>query len=98
MAKIPVKRDLLELLTEISYLWFEIGEALGIKFGVLQSLKYEASPDFRKLSCVIQEWLDANSQSATWAVIIDAVECPIVDKANIAQKIRKHLLEEKVLS
>ena len=93
MAKTPVKRDLLELLTEISYLWFEIGEALGIKFGVLQSLRFDASPDFRKLSCVIQEWLDADPQNATWTVVIDAVECPIVDKANVAQKIRKRLLE-----
>ena len=93
MAKPLVKRDLLELLTEISYLWFEIGEALEIKFGVLQSLKYEASPDFRKLSCVIQEWLDADPQNATWAVVINAVECPIVNKSNVAQKIRKHLLE-----
>lgn len=98
MTKTPVKRDLLELLTEIRYLWYEIGEALEIEFGVLESLKYDASPDFRKLSCVIQEWLCADPQNTTWAVVIDAIECPIVNKANIAQKIRKYLLDEKVLS
>ena len=97
LAKTPVKHDLLVLLTEISSFWFEIGEALGIEFEELESLKYNASRDSWKLSCVIQKWLDADPQNATWAVVIDAVECPIVNKPNVAQKICKHLLEKKVL-
>ena len=98
LGKRPVKRDVLVLLADIKYLWHEIGEALEVKFGSLQSHLYSPYPDSRRLSLVIQEWMDSQTSDVTWSTLIEAVECPIVDQITIGRKMRDYLCEPQVQS
>ena len=92
MSKVPLKRDVLIVLADIQYLWCEIGEALEVNYGKLKSYHYSPMPDCRKLSFVIQDWMDSSQPLAvTWSALIKAVECPIVKQNAIGQKIREYL-------
>ena len=98
MGKRPSKRDVLVLLADIEYLWHEIGEALEVKFGSLQSLLHNPHPDSRRLSLVIQEWMDSQTSDVTWSTLIEAVECPIVKQITAGQKMRDYLCKPHVQS
>ena len=43
------------------------------------------------LSMMISKWLDEKSIEATWSVLLEAVEGPIVDNRQIGDNIRKFL-------
>ena len=97
--KCPVKRDVLVLLADIKYLWYQIGEALDVKFGSLQSHLYSSYPDITKLSLVIQEWMDSQKTSdVTWSTLIEAVECPFVKQIAVGEKMRNYLCQPDVRS
>ena len=97
--KCPVKRDVLVLLADIKYLLYQIGEALEVKFGSLQSHLYSTYPDSTKLSLVIQEWMDSqNTSDVTWSTLIEAVECPLVKQIAVGEKMRNYLCQPDVQS
>ena len=97
MLKRPVKRDVLVLLADIEYLWYQIGEALEVKFGSLQSHLYSSYPVSTKLSLVIQEWMDSQKTSdVTWSTLIEAVECPFIKQFAVGEKIRNYLCQPDV--
>ena len=99
MKKRPVKRDVLVLLAGIKYLWYQIGEALEVTFGSLQSHLYCSYCNSTKLSLVIQEWMDSqNASDVTWSTLIEAVECPIVDQIALGKKMRNYLCQPDVQS
>ena len=92
MSKRPLKRDVLIVLADIQYLWCEIGEALEVNSGKLKSYHYSPMPDIRKLSFVIQDWMDSSQPlDVTWSALIKAIECPIVKQNVIGQRIHEHL-------
>ena len=90
----PDKIHLFRLLSPIAYKWYEIGEALNIDYGELMSLQQNHFSDKRRLSEVLQLWIDGRPTEVKWSVIITAVELPPVDDLSVAQNIR-HFLSNK---
>ena len=85
------KRDLLRLLNPIAYNWRQLGEALGIKYGDLESILNNRCRDTDRLSDVLQLWFDEQPSKVTWQTIITAVELPPVNNLSVADNMCKYL-------
>ena len=83
--------DLIRLLTPIAYKWQELGEALQLEYSTLMSLKQNLYTDEKRLSEVIQQWIDRQPANVNWSTIIMAVQCPPVDNLSVADTIRSFL-------
>ena len=88
----PDKCVLLELLADISYLWFEIGEALNVPNTTLMSLQHSNLPDSKKLSFVLQCWKDQCTTDTTWSNIITAVKSKTVGQIALGERIKRYVL------
>ena len=80
-------------MAEISSRWHEIGTALDVPFDSLSTLRYNPNTDKVRLDTVINEWYKAN-KTPTWSMILKAVEGPLVNNLNKAQRIREWLSKE----
>ena len=87
------KRHLLRLLNPIAYNWKQLGEALGIKYGDLESILNNRCRDTDRLSDVLQLWFDEQPSQVTWQTIITAVELAPVNNQSVADNMRKYLSE-----
>ena len=87
----PEKRDLMCLLNPVAYNWRQLGEALGIKYGDLESILNNRFRDPDRLSEVLQLWFDKRPSQVTWETIITAVELPPVNNPSVAENMRKFL-------
>ena len=85
------KKDLLRLLNPVAYNWRQLGEALGMKYGDLQSILNNTCRDTDRLSDVLQLWFDQQPSQVTWTTIITAVELPPVNNPSVADNMRKFL-------
>ena len=85
------KRDLIRLLNPIAYNWRQLGEALGIKYGDLESILNNRYRDTDRLSDVLQLWFDEQPSQITWQTIITAVELPPVNNPSVADNMREYL-------
>lgn len=88
----PNKRDLLNLLDDISHQWKSIGIALKVPNQVLMSILHKKSKDTDKLESVLHSWLNQHSTEVTWNSIISAIKSEIVGQKAIAEKIQKYVL------
>ena len=82
--------DVMVLLNPIAYMWYELGEALYIKYDVLQNLKHNNETSNIKLLRIIEQWMMIFSD-AYWLELITAVESPLVNDKRIGHEIRKFL-------
>ena len=64
---------------------------MKIDYGDLMSLQQSYFSDKRKLSEVLQLWIDGRPTEVKWSVIITAVELPPVDDLSVAENIRQFL-------
>ena len=73
---------------DAAYLWFPLGQALGIPHGTLQSIKFEGElhDDNDRLNEVLSKWM--HSGQATIDQLLKALEDPCVGRGDIANKIR----------
>ena len=85
------KRHLIRLLNPIAYNWRQLGEALGITYGELESIFNKRYRDADNLSEVLQLWFDEQPSEVTWNTLITAVELPPVNDSSVANNIRKFL-------
>ena len=90
--KIPNKGILLKLLAGISYLWFDIGEALQVPFSELMNLRCSMDSGSTKLSLVLQYWIDQHTTDVTWNTIIAAIKSETINQIEVGEKIRRHVL------
>ena len=88
----PDKYVLLELLADISHLWFEIGEGLKVPNTKLMSLQYSNLPDSKKLSSVLQYWYDQCTADTTWSTIITAVTSKTVGQIARGEEMKRYVL------
>ena len=88
----PDKHDLLELLANISHLWFEIGEALIIPNTKLMSLLHRNLSDSMNLSLVLQYWMDQCTTDTTWSRIINAVMSKTVGQIAVGEEMKRFVL------
>ena len=70
-----------------------LGVALEVPDDTLQSVhqNHNAEPDVKKSSIMLDHWL--NQPNADWATLVKAVEGPIVQQKNVADNIRKFLVQ-----
>lgn len=87
------KRHIIRLLNPIAYNWRQLGEALGIAYGDLESIFNKRYRDADNLSEVLQLWFDKKPSDVTWITLITAVElAPTpVNESSVADKICEFL-------
>ena len=83
----PKKKDLLSLLNPIEYMWDIIAELLGVKYGKVKSSQQEETHNTRRLSDVLQSWIDSKSSEVSWKMVITVVENPPVENKVVAETI-----------
>ena len=90
------KRDLLAVLCKVKHEWRIIGVMLGIKDTDIKSEeKNERHNDTEKLSEVLQSWMDQKGDvKVSWEAIINIMEKPPFEYKEVADEIRKFLLEK----
>ena len=80
------------LLHEIKYMWSTIGEQLAVRYGHIMSAQYNvAYDDTRKLSEVLQLWIDKRTCEVSWRMIITVVKEPPVEHKVVVEKIYQFL-------
>ena len=98
MKKAPTEHELLNLLADISSLWYEIGLSLNVSHNILDGLRRRQESDAIKLSEVIHSWLTTTeSRLVTWETVIDAIKGPTVNNIKKANEIHQHLTKGKLL-
>ena len=91
LSKVPKKKDVLALLMPIKDKWYLIGDSLEVNPGELESLKTSNNSTEMNLSIVINKWLEEKSNEATWEVLLEEVEGPIINNGQIGDDIRTFL-------
>ena len=94
LRKTPTEHELLNLLADISNLWYEIGLSLKVPHSILDGLMSSAKKRKYKLVQVICSWLTTTeSHLVTWETVIDehAIKSPIVNNNKKAIEIHQHL-------
>ena len=71
--KKPKKIHLQHVLGPIQYKWKEIGEALEIPYGTIQSIDYDGYNVTDKFSKVLQTWIDTQPSDVTWKNLINVI-------------------------
>ena len=68
-----------------------LGVALEVPYDTLQGLRNNcgAEPDAMKLSMMLDHWL--KQPNADWAILIKAIEGPLVNQKNVADNIHEFL-------
>ena len=89
-------KDVLALLMPIKGKWYLIGVSLEVKAGELESLKISNNSTEMNLSIVINKWLEEKSNEATWEVLLEEVESPIINNRQIGDDIRTFLKKPEV--
>ena len=85
------------LLHEIKYMWSTVGEQLAVHYGHIMSAQYNvAYDDTRKLSEVLQLWIDKRTCEVSWRTIITVVKEPPVEHNVVAEKIHKFLARSEI--
>ena len=87
---------LLSLLFGIRHKWYDIGLSLQVRRNVLDEIKQSEDNDETKLEKVINIW-EETSSSTTWETMITAVESPVINNKEIANRIRHRLKISKLL-
>lgn len=93
IEKTPKKKDLLSLLNPIEYKWDIIGELLGVKYGTIKSSQYEETYNTRRLSDVLQSWIDGKPSEVSWKMVITIVEKPPIENKVVAEAILRFLCQ-----
>ena len=97
--KEPKKVHCQRVLGPIEHKWREIGEALEIPDGRIQSIDHDARyNDTRKLSEVLQTWIDTQTSDVTWRNLIDVITEYPVNEPLLAKTIPDFLSNPKISS
>ena len=97
LGKEPKKLHLMMLLHPINYKWSTIGEQLYVHYGDVSSAEYnEAYDDTRKLSEVLQVWIDQRTREVSWRTIITVVKKPPVEAKVVANEIYQFLSRPEI--
>ena len=91
LKKEPNNHDLLQLLSDISENWREIGEAINVSLDFLLSLKLSNKENYYNLVEVIEQWMLFRPSPFTWEQVISVVQGPIVNNKRKAKEILEYL-------
>ena len=80
------------LLHKIKYMWSTIGEQLEVHYGDIKSAEYNVTyDDTRKLSEVLQVWIDKKTCEVSWRMIITVMKEPPIEHKVVTEKIYQFL-------
>ena len=96
LTTVPIMKDVLALLMPIKDKWYLIGVSLEVNTVELDCLKFTNKSKENSLSIVINKWLEEKSNEATWKVLLEEVEGPIINNSEIADHIRTFLKKPSV--
>ena len=97
--KEPKKVHLQRLLGSIQHKWREIGEALEVPDGRIQSIEYDPRyNDTRKLSEVLQTWIGTQPSDVTWKNLIRVITEYPVNEPVLAKTIPHFLAKPEICS
>ena len=96
LKETPNEDEPFSLLYTVSEMWYDIGFSLQVRGSDLEDLKQSDDDNLTKLKKVIDIWKDTKSSSVTWEKIITVMEDPVIDKKEIADRIRKELKSSKL--
>ena len=95
--KEPKNVHLQRVLGPIQYKWREIGEALEIHDGRIQSIDHDACyNDTNKLSKVLQTWINTQPSDVTWRNIINVITKHSVNEPVLAKTITDFLANPNI--
>ena len=97
LKETPNEDELFFFLCIISHKWYDIGLLLQVRRNVLNDLKQSEGFNSVKLKKVIKILKDTNSSSFTWQTVITAMESPVINNKEVADKIRHYLHFSKLL-
>ena len=85
------------ILHSIKHQWNTIAEQLNVQYSDIKSAEYNvAYNDTRKLSEVLQVWIDKRPCIVSWRAILTVVEEPPVDNASIGHDMRSFLCRSDI--
>ena len=88
------------LLNQIKFKWNAIGEQLRVEYGVRMSIMSTGCnveyDDTRKLSEVLQVWMDRKTCEVSWEMIITVIDDPPVEEKEVANQICDFLASDKI--
>ena len=88
LGKEPKKEHLNTVLHDIRAMWDIIGEQLAVSNNDIMCAEHYAPNNCtRKLSKILQVWIDQRTSEVSWKKIITVVEDPPVECKQVAEKI-----------
>ena len=97
LGKEPKKQHLMSLLHCIKHMWDTIGEQLAVRYGDIKSAEYNMTYDStKKLSEVLQVWIDKRTCEVSWRTIITVVDDPPVENKRVADEICEFLARSDI--
>ena len=78
-------------------MWNTIAEQLSVCYGDIKSTEYNVTyDDTRKLSEVLQVWIDKKTCLVSWRTIITVIKEPPVENKAVAKKICQFLVRPDI--
>ena len=91
LDKQPKLKDAFDLIKHRSAQWCELGRELDISLN--KRTEFKTRPDLLndddKLEAILNRWIETNDSTATWSVLIDALE--EIKLKNTAEEIERYL-------
>ena len=92
LNKSPEKHDLVELLADYNFMYYEIGVYLKVPNATLMGLKQSVEPNMVKLSQVLQKWIETQRSDYTWKNILDMTKTKTFgDNVDLSKEIEEKL-------
>ena len=95
LSKVPTNKDAVSVLIPIKDKWYVIGTVLEVSPADLNSLETSRNPE-ENLAKAINKWILKKSKEATWEVLLEAVEDPMVKGHQVGDGIRDFLKNPNV--
>ena len=92
LNKSPEKHDLVELLADYNFMYYEIGVYLKVPNATLMGLQRSRESDTVKLSQVLQKWIETQRSDYIWKTIIDMIKSKTFgDNVDLLKEIEEKL-------
>ena len=87
----------MSLLHSIKHMWDTIGEQLAVTFGDIKSTEYNMTYDStKKLSEVLQVWIDKKTCEVSWKTIITVIDDPPIENKRVGDEICEFLTRSDI--
>ena len=97
LGKEPKKLHLMSLLHSIKHMWDTIGEQLAVNYSDIKSTECSMAYDStKKLSEVLQVWIDKKTCEVSWKTIITVIDDPPIENKRVGDEICEFLTRSDI--